>query len=102
MGVHLRNFARYDSWQHIPRLRRGGIRLAQYTLHLVPFAGLGFAIYRYFSGVGEGQHTVAVAVVGGVLIMLVAIPLTKGIVTGALFQWFVGWLRGGKDTKKAT
>jgi hypothetical protein len=97
MGVHLRTFNTYDSWQHIPRLRRGAIRLAQYTLHLVPFAGLGFAIYRYFSGVGEGQHTVAVAFVGGVLIILIAISLTKGIMSGALLRRFMTWLRGDRD-----
>jgi hypothetical protein len=29
-----------------------------------------------------------------------AIPLTKGIMTGALLRWFMKWLRGGKKTKE--
>jgi hypothetical protein len=38
--------------------------------------------------------------VGALLIKTFAAPLIKGIVTGALFRWFMKWLRGGKDTKK--
>jgi hypothetical protein len=35
------------------------------------------------------------------LIKTFAIPLIKGIVTGALLRWFMRWLRGGKETKAA-
>jgi len=30
------------------------------------------------------------------LIKTFLIPFIKAIVTGALFKWFMGWLRGGK------
>jgi hypothetical protein len=35
------------------------------------------------------------------LIKMFAIPLTKGIMTGALLRWFMQRPRGGRDTKKA-
>lgn len=69
---------------------------------LVPFAGVGYGIYRYLTWAGAGQRTVTVSFVGGLLVKTLAIPLIKGIVTGAIFRWFTGWLRGGKGIKKAT
>jgi hypothetical protein len=55
---------------------------------------------RDLTWIGAGQHSVTVAFVGALLIKTFAAPLIKGIVTGALFRWFMKWLRGGKDTKK--
>lgn len=69
---------------------------------LLPIAAVGYGIYRYLSWVGAGQRTVTIAFVGALLIKTFAIPLIKGIATGALFRWLMKWLRGGKDTKKAT
>ena len=66
------------------------------TLAVLPFVGVGYALYRYFTWVGSGQGLVTIALVGGLLVWALLIPLTKGIVTGALFKWFMGWLRGGK------
>lgn len=63
---------------------------------LWPLAGVGYGLYRYFTWIGAGQRTVTVAFVGGLLVKTFLIPLIKGLVTGALFRWFVQWLRGGK------
>ena len=63
------------------------------TLALLPFVGVGYALYRYVTWVGVGQGVVTTAFVGGLLVKTFLIPLIKGIVTGALFKWFMGWLR---------
>lgn len=68
---------------------------------VVLVAGLGYGIYRYLTWIGAGQREVTIAFVGGLLVKTFLIPLIKGIVTGALFKWFMSWLRGGKDTKSA-
>jgi hypothetical protein len=65
------------------------------TVVVLPLAGVGYGIYRYLTWVGAGQRSVTIAFVGGLLIKTFAIPLIKGIVTGALFKWFLNWLRGG-------
>jgi hypothetical protein len=80
-GVLIFNLSKRGSWERIPRLPRGGLRLAEYTLDFLPFAALGVVIYRYFSWVVDGQHSVAVDFVGGVLVVLGVIPLIKRIVT---------------------
>jgi hypothetical protein len=64
------------------------------TLAVLPFVGVGYALYRYFTWVGTGQGLVTTAFVGGLLVKTLLIPLIKGIVTGALFKLFMGWLRG--------
>ena len=64
-------------------------------------AALGYGLYRYFIWTGPGQGSITIAFVGGLLVKTFLIPLIKGIVTGALFKWFMNWLRGGKDTKTA-
>jgi hypothetical protein len=46
--------------------------------------------------VGAGQSSVTLAFVGGLLVKTFLIPFIKGLVTGALFKWFMSWLRGGK------
>jgi hypothetical protein len=71
------------------------------TAFVVPFAVIGYGIYRYLNWVGTGQGLVTIAFVGALLVKTFLIPFIKGIVTGALFRWFMKWLRGGKDTKKA-
>jgi hypothetical protein len=69
---------------------------------LLPFAGVGYGIYLYLSWAGSDQRTATVAFVGGLLVKVFLSPFVKGLVTGALFRWFMKWLRGGKDTTKAT
>lgn len=71
------------------------------VLILWPLAGVGYGIYRYLTWIGAGQREVTIAFVGGLLIKMFAIPLVKGIVTGALLRWVMNWLRGGKNTKNA-
>jgi hypothetical protein len=66
---------------------------------LLPFALVGYGIYRYLSVVGSEQRSITIAFVGGLLVKTFLIPLIKGIVTGALFKWFMNWLRSGKGTK---
>lgn len=75
--------------------------LATIGAALLPLVGVGYGIYRYLTWVGAGQREITIAFVGALLIKTFAIPLIKGVVTGALFSWFMKWLRGGKDTKKA-
>jgi hypothetical protein len=60
-----------------------------------PIAGVVYGIYRYLNWAGAGQREVAIAFAGGLLIKTFFIPFIKGIVTGALFKWFMGWLLGG-------
>lgn len=50
---------------------------------------------------GDGKREVTIAFMGGLLIKTFAIPLIKGIVTGALFRWFMKWLRSDKPMKSA-
>lgn len=85
-------------YDHLPRKVLTGLAMAEW---FVPFAGVGYGIYRYLIWVGSDQRTVTIAFVGGLLIKTFAIPLIKGILTGALFRWFMHWLHGDKDTKKA-
>lgn len=66
---------------------------------LLPLAGVSYGVYRYLTWIGPGQQSVTIAFVGGLLVKTFLIPFIKGIVTGALFRWFVNWLRGGKDQK---
>lgn len=66
------------------------IWLAGLVAMVLPVAGIGYAVYRYLTWVGPGQHSVAVAFVGGLLIKTFAVPLIKGLATGALFKWFTG------------
>ena len=68
---------------------------------LLPFAVVGFGIYLYLTRVGSDQSAVTIAFTGSLLIKTFVIPFIKGIATGALFRWFMKWLRGGKDTKNA-
>jgi hypothetical protein len=68
---------------------------------LLPFAGVGYGIYLYFTSVAADQRTVTVAFVGGLLVKTFVIPLIKAIVTGAAFRVLMRWLRGGKNTKSA-
>ncbi len=71
-----------------------------YLAPLVPLVAVAYGIYRYLTWVGTGQSVVTIAFVGGLLIKTFAIPFIKGVVTGAMFRWFMKWLRGGKETKK--
>jgi hypothetical protein len=87
------------------RNRSGWIRLLFIFVALalfvsIPLAAVGYGIYRYLTWVGASQGVVTVGFVGGLLIKTFAIPLIKSIVTGALFKWFMRWLRGSK-TKSA-
>lgn len=66
---------------------------------LLPLVGVGYAIYRFLILVGTSQREVTIAFVGSLLVKTFLIPFIKGIVTGALFKWFLNWLRGGKETK---
>jgi hypothetical protein len=70
--------------------------LVCFTLAVLPFVGVGYALYHYVTWVGTGQGVVTTAFVGGLLVKTFLIPLIKGIVTGALFKLFLRWLRGGK------
>jgi hypothetical protein len=81
-----------DAFNHVPD---GGWSLF-YAVAVLSFAGISYAFYRYFTWVGAGQRSITVAFVGGLLVKTFLIPLIKGIVTGALFKWFMTWLRGGK------
>ncbi len=67
---------------------------------LLPFAGVGYALYRYFALVGADQRTVTIAFVGGLLVKTLVIPLIKGIVTGAAFKVLMRWLRGKESKSK--
>ncbi len=71
-----------------------------FALVMLPLAGVGYGIFRYLTWVGAGQREVTIAFVGALLVKTFLIPFIKGIVTGALFKWFMNWLRGGKETKK--
>jgi len=70
--------------------------LVCFTLAVLPFVGVGYALYRYVTWVGSGQGLVAIALVGGLLVKTLLIPRIKGLVTGALLKWFMTWLRGDK------
>jgi hypothetical protein len=63
---------------------------------LLPCAGVGYGVYRFLTWIGPVERPTTIAFVGGLLVKTFLIPLIKGIVTGALFRWFMGWLRGGK------
>lgn len=67
---------------------------------LLPLVGVGYGIFRYFTYVGAGQHYITVAFVGSLLIKTLLIPFVKGLVTGAIFRWFIRWLRGDKAKPK--
>lgn len=69
---------------------------------VLPFAAVGYGFYLWLTWVGPDQREVTIAFVGGLLLKTFLIPFIKGIVTGALFKWFMNWLRGGKDTKAAS
>jgi hypothetical protein len=70
--------------------------LVCFILAVLPFVGVGYALYRYVTWVGSGQGLATIALVGALLVKTLLIPLVKGIVTGALFKWFMTWLRGDK------
>src|SRR5262249_62430627 len=61
-----------------------------------PLAGVGFALYRYFTWVGAGQGVATTAFVGGLLVKTFLIPPLQGIVTGAFIKWLIRVLGGGK------
>ena len=73
-----------------------GLLLLPFGCALLPLAGVVYSVYRYLTWLGAGQGLVTTALVGGMLIKTLLVPLSKGIVTGALFKLFMGWLRGGK------
>jgi hypothetical protein len=62
----------------------------------LPLAVVGYGIYRYFTWLSVSQHSITIAFVGALLVKTFLIPLIKGIVTGALFKFFMRWLRGDK------
>ena len=62
---------------------------------ILPFAGVGYCIYRYLIWVGTGQRSITVAFAVTFLAKTLLIPFIKGLVTGALFKWFMNRLRGG-------
>jgi len=62
----------------------------------LPFAGVGYGIYRYLTWVGSGQRSVTIAFVGSLLIKPFLIPFLKGLETGAIFKKIMDWLRGDK------
>ncbi len=82
------------SWPNAAR--QASVLLVCFVFAVVPFAGVGYALYRYVTWVGTGQGLVTTAFVGGLLVKTLLIPFIKGIVTGALLKWFMGWLRGDK------
>ena len=65
------------------------------TLAVLPFVGVGYALYRYVTWVGSGQGVVTIALVGGLLVKTLLIPRIKGLATGAASKFFMRWLRGG-------
>lgn len=72
-------------------------RIVYYAvLALLPLAGVGYALYRYLTWVGEGQQAFTIAFVGALLVKAFLIPFVKGIITGAIFKYFVNWLRGNR------
>lgn len=93
------NFALVSQSVYMPTTVFSRRRVVYFAvLGLVPLAGVGYVLYRYYAWIGVGQRSVTVAFVGALLVKTFLIPLIKGIVTGALFKWFVGWLRG-KNTQ---
>jgi hypothetical protein len=70
--------------------------LVCFALAVLPFVGVGYALYRYFTWVGSGQGLVTIALVGALLVKTLIIPLIKGFMTGARLKLFMRWLRGGK------
>ena len=67
---------------------------------ILPLTCVGFCAYLYLTWVGAGQRSVTIAFVGALLIKTFLIPFIKGIVTGAIFKWFMSWLRGDKVKTK--
>ncbi len=70
------------------------------VVFVLPLAGVGYALYRYFTWVGAGQEVVTVAFVGGLLIKTFLIPLIKGILSGAALKFLIR-VRGGGKTESA-
>jgi hypothetical protein len=62
------------------------------VIYILPFVGVGYALYRYFTWVGPGHRLVATAFVGGVLVKMLLIPFIKSIVTGTALNLFRKWL----------
>jgi len=90
------------SWDGVVRAQSGWIRWpVVFVAAAVPLAGVGYALYLYFSWVGSEQRTVTIAFVGGLLVKTFLIPFVKGIVTSSAFKVLMGWLRGSKRTKSA-
>src|SRR5262249_45985998 len=72
--------------ERISRWSERQLLLVFYPVASLPLIGVGYGLYRYFTWGGAGQGSVAIALVGGLLVKTFAIPLIKGIVTGALFR----------------
>jgi hypothetical protein len=66
------------------------------VVFVFPLAGVGYALYPYFTRVGAGQEVVTIVFVGGLFVKAFLIPSLKAIGTGAAFKVVMGWLRGGK------
>ncbi|HEX6799394.1 MAG TPA: hypothetical protein VF116_16925 [Ktedonobacterales bacterium] len=63
---------------------------------ILPFVGVCYGIYRYVTWVGPGQHGVTVAFVGGLVVMMLVVPLVRRIVTSSLLKFIISRLRGDK------
>jgi len=65
------------------------------VVFVLPLAGVGYALNRYFTWDGARQLSVTIAFVGGLLVKTFLIPLIKSIVSGAALKFLVR-VRGGK------
>jgi hypothetical protein len=66
----------------------------------LPLAGVGYSVYRYFSWIGPGQHSVLLALAGAFVGALLSNRVVFPLINATLFKWLVDWLRG-KETKPA-
>jgi hypothetical protein len=97
--VNILNAVTPGDWGDLPVLQLWLLVPIGIVFILLPFAGVGYGIYRYLTWVGPSQRSVTVAFVGALLAKTLLIPLIKSIVTGALIRWIARVLRGGKVKK---
>jgi hypothetical protein len=85
-----------------PRWQQRRLRITSLVFDLGVIALVSLLFFRFGPWIVTLQRSVPIAFVGGLLVKTIIIPSIKGTVTGTLLKWFVSWLRGGKETKKAT
>jgi len=82
------------SWPNAAR--QASVLLVCFVFAGLPFVGIGYTLYRYFTWVGAGQGLVPFVLLGGLLIKTLVIPAIVGAARSKAFKVFMDWLRGGK------